>query len=132
MLAWCDDTPGCGSLRSVLIVLPSFFRLRRKMEKNVSVMTMIFKESSPGHHARCKEDDIVIAMDSATNRVLHYQRTQGLKRFRFPMVRLEPGRWKRAVVMKQPTQGGDPPSVRAGELSLLLLLEEQMIGSNLG
>uniref|UniRef100_A0A669Q144 Translation initiation factor eIF2B subunit epsilon n=1 Tax=Phasianus colchicus TaxID=9054 RepID=A0A669Q144_PHACC len=60
-------------------------KLRRKMEKNVSVMTMIFKESSPGHHARCKEDDIVIAMDSATNRVLHYQRTQGLKRFRFPM-----------------------------------------------
>uniref|UniRef100_A0A8B9BKZ1 Translation initiation factor eIF2B subunit epsilon n=1 Tax=Anser brachyrhynchus TaxID=132585 RepID=A0A8B9BKZ1_9AVES len=41
-------------------------KLRRKMEKNVS-------------------DDIVIAMDSATNRVLHYQRTQGLKRFRFPM-----------------------------------------------
>uniref|UniRef100_A0A669QDJ7 Translation initiation factor eIF2B subunit epsilon n=1 Tax=Phasianus colchicus TaxID=9054 RepID=A0A669QDJ7_PHACC len=39
-------------------------KLRRKMEKN---------------------DDIVIAMDSATNRVLHYQRTQGLKRFRFPM-----------------------------------------------
>ncbi|KAK2538417.1 Eif2b5 [Columba guinea] len=60
-------------------------KLRRKMEKNVSVMTMIFKESSPGHHARCKEDDIVIAMDSATNRILHYQRTQGLKRFRFPM-----------------------------------------------
>ncbi|XP_055579715.1 translation initiation factor eIF-2B subunit epsilon [Falco cherrug] len=60
-------------------------KLRRKMEKNVSVMTMIFKESSPGHHARCKEDDIVIAMDSATSRVLHYQRTQGLKRFRFPM-----------------------------------------------
>jgi len=73
------------------------------MEKNVSVMTMIFKESSPGHHARCKEDDIVIAMDSATKRVLHYQRTQGLKRFRFPMVRLESGRWKRAAVVKQPT-----------------------------
>lgn len=73
------------------------------MEKNVSVMTMIFKESSPGHHARCKEDDIVIAMDSATNRVLHYQRTQGLKRFRFPMVRLEADGWKRAAVAKQPT-----------------------------
>lgn len=97
MLAWCAETAVCSSLRRVLIVLPSFLRLRRKMEKNVSVMTMIFKESSPGHHARCKEDDIVIAMDSATNRVLHYQRTQGLKRFRFPMVRLEPGRWKRAA-----------------------------------
>lgn len=79
---------------------PVFLRLRRKMEKNVSVMTMIFKESSPGHHARCKEDDIIIAMDSATNRVLHYQRTQGLKRFRFPMVRLVPDEWKRAEVVR--------------------------------
>ncbi|KAJ6651969.1 hypothetical protein lerEdw1_015866 [Lerista edwardsae] len=60
-------------------------RLRRKLEKNVSVMTMIFKESSPGHSARCQEDDIIVAMDSATKRVLHYQKTQGLKRFRFPM-----------------------------------------------
>uniref|UniRef100_A0ABM5G418 Translation initiation factor eIF2B subunit epsilon n=1 Tax=Pogona vitticeps TaxID=103695 RepID=A0ABM5G418_9SAUR len=60
-------------------------RLRRKLEKNVSVMTMIFKESSPGHQARCQEDDVIIAMDGATKRVLHYQRTRGLKRFRFPM-----------------------------------------------
>lgn len=89
------------ALESDFKTLPSFFfRLRRKMEKNVSVMTMIFKESSPGHHARCKEDDIVIAMDSATNRVLHYQRTQGLKRFRFPMVRLQPDGCKRAAVVK--------------------------------
>lgn len=123
MVDWCAETAVCSSLRGVLIVLLSFFRLRRKMEKNVSVMTMIFKKSSPGHHARCKEDDIVIAMDSATNRVLHYQRTQGLKRFRFPMVRLEPGRWKRAVAVKQPTQG-NPPCMGAGELSWLLLLEE--------
>ncbi|KAH0624281.1 hypothetical protein JD844_007974 [Phrynosoma platyrhinos] len=60
-------------------------RLRRKLEKNVSVMTMIFKECSPGHRARCQEDDIIVAMHSATKRVLHYQKTQGLKRFRFPM-----------------------------------------------
>ncbi|XP_044278249.1 translation initiation factor eIF-2B subunit epsilon isoform X2 [Varanus komodoensis] len=60
-------------------------RQRRKLEKNVSVMTMIFKESKPGHRSRCQEDDIVLAMDSATKRVLHYQKTQGLKCFRFPM-----------------------------------------------
>ncbi|XP_053165528.1 translation initiation factor eIF-2B subunit epsilon [Hemicordylus capensis] len=60
-------------------------RRRRKQEKNISVMTMIFKESSPGHRARCQEDDIILAMDSATKRVLHYQRTQGLKRFEFPV-----------------------------------------------
>ncbi|XP_039203145.1 translation initiation factor eIF-2B subunit epsilon isoform X1 [Crotalus tigris] len=60
-------------------------RTRRKLEKNVSVMTMIFQECSPGHRARCPEDDIILVMDSATKRVLHYQRTQGLKHFSFPM-----------------------------------------------
>ncbi|XP_076828481.1 translation initiation factor eIF2B subunit epsilon [Brachyhypopomus gauderio] len=60
-------------------------RLRRKMEKNVSVMTMIFKESSPGHRTRCDEDDIIVAMDSKSKRVLHYQKTQGLKKLQFPM-----------------------------------------------
>nr|KAF6381820.1 eukaryotic translation initiation factor 2B subunit epsilon [Pipistrellus kuhlii] len=60
-------------------------RLRRKLEKNVSVMTMIFKESSPSHPTRCREDNVVVAMDSATNRVLHFQKTQGLRRFSFPL-----------------------------------------------
>ncbi|XP_078060676.1 translation initiation factor eIF2B subunit epsilon [Mustelus asterias] len=60
-------------------------KARRKMEKNVSVMTMIFKESSPGHRTRCQEDDIIAAMDSKTSRVLHYQKAHGLKKFRFPI-----------------------------------------------
>ncbi|XP_076973838.1 translation initiation factor eIF2B subunit epsilon [Tamandua tetradactyla] len=60
-------------------------RLRRKLEKNVSVMTMIFKESSPSHPTRCHEDNVVVAMDSATNRVLHFQKSQGLRRFSFPL-----------------------------------------------
>ncbi|XP_036731150.2 translation initiation factor eIF-2B subunit epsilon isoform X2 [Manis pentadactyla] len=60
-------------------------RLRRKLEKNVSVMTMIFKESSPSHRTRCLEDNVVVAVDSATNRVLHFQKTQGLRRFSFPL-----------------------------------------------
>lgn len=72
--------------RASLTMLPFLLRVRRKLEKNVSVMTMVFKESSPGHRARCQEDDVILAMDSATNRVLHYQKTQGLKRFPFPMV----------------------------------------------
>uniref|UniRef100_A0A8C9UTM2 Translation initiation factor eIF2B subunit epsilon n=1 Tax=Spermophilus dauricus TaxID=99837 RepID=A0A8C9UTM2_SPEDA len=54
-------------------------RLRRKLEKNVSVMTMIFKESSPSHPTRCHEDNVVVAVDSATNRILHFQKTQGLR-----------------------------------------------------
>ncbi|XP_017578436.1 translation initiation factor eIF-2B subunit epsilon [Pygocentrus nattereri] len=60
-------------------------RLRRKLEKNISVMTMMFKESSPGHRTRCDEDDIIVAVDSKSKRVLHYQRTQGLKKLQFPM-----------------------------------------------
>uniref|UniRef100_A0A8C5M6L4 Translation initiation factor eIF2B subunit epsilon n=1 Tax=Leptobrachium leishanense TaxID=445787 RepID=A0A8C5M6L4_9ANUR len=60
-------------------------RTRRKLEKNVSVMTMILKESSPGHRTRCQEDDVIIAMDSKTNRVLLFQKTQDLKRYHFPM-----------------------------------------------
>lgn len=56
------------------------------MEKNISVMTMMFKESSPGHKSRCEEDDVIVAMDSKSQRILHYQKTQGLKRLQFPMV----------------------------------------------
>ncbi|TNN53625.1 Translation initiation factor eIF-2B subunit epsilon [Liparis tanakae] len=55
------------------------------MEKNISVMTMVFKESSPGHKSRCEEDDVIVAMDSRSQRVLHYEKTHGLKRLQFPM-----------------------------------------------
>ncbi|XP_034039331.1 translation initiation factor eIF-2B subunit epsilon [Thalassophryne amazonica] len=60
-------------------------RYRRKIEKNVSVMTMIFKVSSPGHKSRCAEDDVIVAVDSKSQRILHYQKTQGLKKLQFPM-----------------------------------------------
>ncbi|RXN14271.1 translation initiation factor eIF-2B subunit epsilon [Labeo rohita] len=58
---------------------------RRKLDKNVSVMTMIFKESPPGHKTRCEDDDIIVAMDSKSKRILHYQRAQALKKLHFPM-----------------------------------------------
>lgn len=61
-------------------------RNRRKVDKNISVMTMIFKTSSPGHRSRCEEDDVIVAADSKSQRVLHYQKTRGLKKFQFPMV----------------------------------------------
>ncbi|XP_073445368.1 translation initiation factor eIF2B subunit epsilon [Dendrobates tinctorius] len=60
-------------------------RTRRKLEKNISVMTMILKESSPLHRTRCQEDDVILAMDSKTKRVLLYQKSQDLKRYHFPM-----------------------------------------------
>uniref|UniRef100_A0A8K9VBB3 Translation initiation factor eIF2B subunit epsilon n=1 Tax=Oncorhynchus mykiss TaxID=8022 RepID=A0A8K9VBB3_ONCMY len=43
-------------------------RHRRKVDKNISVMTMVFKESSPGHKTRCEEDDVIVAMDSKSKR----------------------------------------------------------------
>ncbi|XP_061747243.1 translation initiation factor eIF-2B subunit epsilon [Nerophis ophidion] len=60
-------------------------RQRRKMDKNISVMTMLFKESSPGHKSRCEEDDLIVAMDSRSQRVLHCHKTHGLKKLHFPM-----------------------------------------------
>ncbi|XP_060940090.1 translation initiation factor eIF-2B subunit epsilon [Limanda limanda] len=60
-------------------------RHRRKTEKNISVMTMMFKESSPGHRSRCEEDDVIVAIDSKSQRILHYQKTHGLKKLQFPM-----------------------------------------------
>lgn len=82
---------GFGTSRALRLLFcnslpPILYRLRRKLEKNVSVMTMIFKESSPSHPTRCHEDNVVVAVDSATNRVLHFQKTQGLRRFSFPLV----------------------------------------------
>ncbi|KAM9844732.1 translation initiation factor eIF2B subunit epsilon [Aulostomus maculatus] len=60
-------------------------RQRRKLDKNISVMTMIFKEATPGHKSRCEEDDVIVAMESRSQRILHYHKTQGLKRLQFPM-----------------------------------------------
>lgn len=48
-------------------------------------MTMVFKESSPSHPTRCHEDNVVLAVDSTTNRILHFQKTQGLRHFSFPL-----------------------------------------------
>lgn len=60
------------------------------MEKNISVMTMVFKESSPGHRSRCEEDDVIVGVDSKSQRLLHYQKTQGLKKLQFPVVTKTP------------------------------------------
>ncbi|XP_015234928.1 PREDICTED: translation initiation factor eIF-2B subunit epsilon [Cyprinodon variegatus] len=77
----------CGDVVSNIDISQALqeHRHRRKTEKNISVMTMIFKESSPGHRSRCEEDDVVVATDSKSQQILHYQKTQGLKKLHFPM-----------------------------------------------
>lgn len=52
---------------------------------------MVFKESSPGHRSRCEEDDVIVGVDSKSQRLLHYQKTQGLKKLQFPVVMKRPG-----------------------------------------
>lgn len=61
------------------------------------MMTMIFKTSAPGHRSRCEEDDVIVAADSTNRRILHYQKTRGLRRLQFPMVGLR----RRAGVILQ-------------------------------
>lgn len=57
---------------------------RRKKDKS-SLMTMIFKVANPGHRARCQEEDLIVAMDSITGRILHCEKTASKKRFSFPL-----------------------------------------------
>ncbi|EDV21926.1 Translation initiation factor eIF-2B subunit epsilon [Trichoplax sp. H2] len=56
---------------------------RRKNDK-MSVMTMILKESAPGHRSRCSEEDMIAAIDPKNNRLLHYQMTRNHTKVSFP------------------------------------------------
>ncbi|KAL9984735.1 hypothetical protein ACROYT_G007068 [Oculina patagonica] len=57
---------------------------RRKKDK-ASLMTMVFKVANPGHRTRCQEEDLIVAMDSTTGRILQCERTANKKRFSFPL-----------------------------------------------
>nr|XP_022323176.1 translation initiation factor eIF-2B subunit epsilon-like [Crassostrea virginica] len=50
-----------------------------------SVMTMIFQKVPPGHRSRNKEDDIFLAVDKSSNRVLHYQRVRDQSKLQIPV-----------------------------------------------
>uniref|UniRef100_UPI0035900842 translation initiation factor eIF2B subunit epsilon n=1 Tax=Myxine glutinosa TaxID=7769 RepID=UPI0035900842 len=60
-------------------------RQRRQRDRNVSVMTMVLSECAPGHPVRCLDDDVVVAVETASNRLLHYQRVGGHGRLKFPL-----------------------------------------------
>ena len=49
-------------------------------------MTMVLRQSPPGHKSRCLEDDVVLAIDNTTKNVIHYQRVQEQEEFEFPVV----------------------------------------------
>ncbi|OWF44225.1 translation initiation factor eIF-2B subunit epsilon-like [Mizuhopecten yessoensis] len=46
---------------------------RRRKDKN-TVMTMVMKKAPPTHCTRCREDDIVMAVEQPSSRILHYQK----------------------------------------------------------
>lgn len=62
-------------------LLPVLYRLRRKLEKMCLWWRWSSRSHPPAHPTRCHEDNVVVAVDSATNQVLHFQKTQGLRRF---------------------------------------------------
>ncbi|XP_071088301.1 translation initiation factor eIF2B subunit epsilon-like isoform X1 [Haliotis cracherodii] len=57
---------------------------RREKDKS-SVMTLVCKKAPPGHRTRCSEDEILVAVESDTNRVLHYQKAYQQNKFHIPV-----------------------------------------------
>lgn len=50
---------------------------------------MIMKEAPPGHRSRCKEEDVIIAIEKETNRILHYQKVGHERKLDFPKVSIK-------------------------------------------
>ncbi|XP_050417431.1 translation initiation factor eIF-2B subunit epsilon [Patella vulgata] len=57
---------------------------RREKDKS-SLMTMIYKKAPIGHSTRCPEDDVVLAVSTQSEQVLHYQKTRQEKRLDMPV-----------------------------------------------
>lgn len=63
------------------------FSVRKRREKVKStVMTLLYKKAPPGHRIRCAEDNVLLAVDTESKRVLHYQRIGLDKNLRIPTV----------------------------------------------
>ena len=67
--------------------LAIFYRVRREKDKNKPLMTLILQQLSPSHQSRSAENDVVIAADKNSKRVLHYQKFSEIsKTIHFPLV----------------------------------------------
>ena len=49
-------------------------------------MTHVFRQCFPGHRSRNPEDELVIAINPVSQKILHYQSTSNLKKLGFPLV----------------------------------------------
>ncbi|XP_047126354.1 translation initiation factor eIF2B subunit epsilon isoform X1 [Hydra vulgaris] len=86
-----------GLIRSDFILLPGDLlsniklssiikehRAKRKKEKTL-VMTNLYKKMEPGHFSRCPEEDVVMAIESDTNKLLYIQKSNCCKNLLLPM-----------------------------------------------
>nr|XP_018670398.1 translation initiation factor eIF-2B subunit epsilon-like isoform X2 [Ciona intestinalis] len=61
-------------------------RNRREKDKNSPLMTLVLRSSSPAHRSRTPEDNIAVALDLSSNRVLHYHRfNKAASKVNFPL-----------------------------------------------
>lgn len=58
-------------------------RAYQKQDKG-SVMTLLFKETGPGHKARSPQDKVLFAIDSMTNKVLYHKKLGATKKIHMP------------------------------------------------
>lgn len=49
-------------------------------------MTLLFKETGPGHKARSPQDKVLFAIDSMTNKVLYHKKLGATKKIHMPTV----------------------------------------------
>jgi len=62
-------------------------RERKIADKNL-LMTHVFRQCFPGHRSRNPEDELAIAINPVSQKILHYQSTSNLKKLGFPLVRM--------------------------------------------
>ena len=48
-------------------------------------MTLVYRRASPGHHCRTLQEELLVAADAATGRVLHHQRVAADRRVQIPI-----------------------------------------------
>ncbi|XP_028397164.1 translation initiation factor eIF-2B subunit epsilon-like [Dendronephthya gigantea] len=57
----------------------------RRQKSKSSIMTMIYKQAAPDHKTRSLEDDVFLAIESTSNRILHWEKTRKKNKFSLPL-----------------------------------------------
>ncbi|XP_071452986.1 translation initiation factor eIF2B subunit epsilon [Hetaerina americana] len=75
-----------GDLVSNVQMIPilEWHRKIQKQDKG-AVMTVAYSQASPGHKLRSPDEEVVVAIDGASNQILFHQRVGGMKKVSFPL-----------------------------------------------